>query len=79
MSLMKFDTLPVLISQRNYQGINYEDSCLLISKYGRIMYNGSRGYKLAKRYKAVYINNRVVTIALEDYIILDEFRQLRSR
>ncbi|HLL44603.1 MAG TPA: hypothetical protein VK369_15745 [Segetibacter sp.] len=70
---IKFDTLSTAIKQNNHLGQEYELRSTLLSKFGQIGFNNKGRYKVKKRYKKLYIGNKIVVIALEDVVRVSSF------
>ena len=70
---IRFDTLSLTISQKNQLEQEYEEPSILLSKYGFIQYSQSMSYKLIKRHKKFYLNNRIIIVTIEDFVPIESF------
>ena len=70
---IKFQTSSFLVSQENYQGLQYEDSVHAYSSNGYIEYVKGQRYNLAPGYKKVKLNNKETIFIIREYILISSF------
>jgi hypothetical protein len=70
---IKFQTTSFLVSQENYQGLQYEDSVHAYSRNGYIEYVKGQRYNLSPRFKKVKLNNKETIFIIREYILINSF------
>ncbi|MFZ1800850.1 MAG: hypothetical protein WAU24_13370 [Chitinophagaceae bacterium] len=68
-----FDSALFIIRQENHLEKEFIDTPILFWKHGYIAYAVSKSYKLQMSYKTLFLNDKALVIALENYLPIEMF------